>query len=159
HPAPPLRRRQLARACRPLSGRARLRTCAQARAPARPRLCRHTRHTRHTPSVPTLAGVSGTCRHPHTRHTPASRARAFLSLFRLKKKKWGVFDMASLPDTATFAEFARIAGFKRSYITQLRKDDRLVLEGRRVKVAESLALITDSADPAKRGVAERHAAA
>lgn len=67
--------------------------------------------------------------------------------------------MAQHPETATFAEFARIAGFKRGYITQLRKDDRLVLAGRRVRVAESLALIDKTSDPAKRGVAERHAKA
>lgn len=67
--------------------------------------------------------------------------------------------MASHPDTATFAEFARLAGCKRSYVTQLRKDDRLVLDGRRVRVAESLARIADTSDPAKRGVADRHAAA
>lgn len=67
--------------------------------------------------------------------------------------------MAQHPTTATFAEFARIAGFKRGYITQLRKDDRLVLEGRRVRVAESLALIAETSDPAKRGVSDRHARA
>ena len=67
--------------------------------------------------------------------------------------------MAQHPETATFAEFARIAGFKRGYITQLRKDDRLVLEGRRVRVAESLARIAETSDPSKRGVADRHAQA
>lgn len=59
--------------------------------------------------------------------------------------------------TATFSEFARIAGFRRSYITQLRKDDRLVLEGRRVLVEPSLARIAETSDPAKHGVATRHA--
>lgn len=67
--------------------------------------------------------------------------------------------MVDLPETATFAEFARIAGFKPSYVTQLRKDNRLVLDSnQRVRVAESLARIAETKDPSKIGVAARHAA-
>lgn len=64
-----------------------------------------------------------------------------------------------MDETATFSEFARIAGFSRSYITQLRKDDRLVLDGagRRIRVAETLERIRATRDPAKAGVAARHA--
>jgi len=67
--------------------------------------------------------------------------------------------MNNLPETATFSEFAGIAGFKPSYITQLRKDGRLVLTpNQRVRVAESLALIAETKDPSKAGVTARHAA-
>lgn len=61
------------------------------------------------------------------------------------------------PETATFSEFARIAGFSRSYITQLRKDDRLVFDGRRIRIDPSLQRIRDTADPAKAGVKQRWA--
>lgn len=64
------------------------------------------------------------------------------------------------PETAGFREFATIAGFKPSYITELKKVGRLVLtpDGKRVRVAESLALMADTRDPARAGVAARHAA-
>lgn len=64
-------------------------------------------------------------------------------------------------ETASFAEFARSAGIKRSYVTALRKADRLVLtdDGKRVRVAESLARIEATRDPARAAVAARHAAA
>lgn len=64
-------------------------------------------------------------------------------------------------ETASFAEFASRLGCKRGYVTELRKADRLVLteDGRRVRVAESLARIDATRDPSKRGVAARHAAA
>lgn len=67
--------------------------------------------------------------------------------------------MTDQPETAGFREFARLARFKPSYVTQLRKEDRLVLtdNGRKVRVAESLARIRDTADPSKAGVAQRHA--
>lgn len=67
----------------------------------------------------------------------------------------------TLPDTATFREFAGIAKFRPSYISQLKADGRLVLtdDGKRVRVAESLQRIADTKDPAKIGVAARHAAA
>jgi hypothetical protein len=64
------------------------------------------------------------------------------------------------PETASFAEFARRLGCKPGYVTQLRKDGRLVLteDGKRVLVEASLRLIADTRDPAKAGVADRHAA-
>ncbi len=64
------------------------------------------------------------------------------------------------PQTANFREFAAIARFKPSYITQLKAAGRLVLteNGKRIRVAESLALIRDTADPSKAGVVARHAA-
>ena len=66
----------------------------------------------------------------------------------------------SHPDTATLSEFADLARYKRSYVTQLKAAGRLVLtdDGKRVRVAESLQRIRDSADPSKAGVAARHAA-
>jgi hypothetical protein len=65
------------------------------------------------------------------------------------------------PETAGFKAFAERLGCKPSYVTQLRKDGRLVLtpDGRRVLVEASLRLIADSRDPAKAGVVDRHAAA
>jgi hypothetical protein len=67
----------------------------------------------------------------------------------------------TLPETATLREFAGIARFRPSYVTQLKAEDRLVLteDGKRVRVAESLARIEATKDPAKIGVAARHAAA
>lgn len=69
--------------------------------------------------------------------------------------------MIAAPGTASLREFATLAGFKPSYITQLKSDGRLVLtaDGRRVHVAESLARIEATRDPAKAAVAARHAAA
>lgn len=67
----------------------------------------------------------------------------------------------NLPETATFSEFARLARFRPSYVTQLRKDGRLVLtdDSKQVRVAESLARIAATKDPSKIGVVERHAEA
>jgi hypothetical protein len=64
------------------------------------------------------------------------------------------------PEIATFREFARIAGFKPGYITQLRKDDRLVLtpDGKHVRVQESIERIEATKDPTRIGVVKRHAA-
>lgn len=64
-------------------------------------------------------------------------------------------------ETASFREFAHLRGCKPSYVTQLRKDGRLVLtdDGKRVRVAESIARIRETADPSKVGVQARHAAA
>lgn len=62
--------------------------------------------------------------------------------------------------TATFSAFARALGERSpAYVTQLREAGRLVLtdDGKRVRVAESLALIRETADPAKAGVVARHA--
>jgi len=65
------------------------------------------------------------------------------------------------PATASFAEFARILGCRRGWVTQLRKDDRLVLtdDGKAVRVAESLARVRATRDGTRAGVAARHAAA
>ncbi len=62
--------------------------------------------------------------------------------------------------TASLAGFARALGCKPSYVTELKAAGRLVLteDGKRVRTAESLALLRDTADPAKAGVAARHAA-
>lgn len=69
--------------------------------------------------------------------------------------------VAEIPETANFSEFAKIIRRRSSYVTQLRKDDRLVLTGnkRRVEVAESIARIEQTGDPSKQGVADRHEAA
>lgn len=63
-------------------------------------------------------------------------------------------------ETATLAEFARLIGCKRSYVTALRKAGRLVLDDKgRVQVAASRERIEATRDPSKAGVAARHAAA
>lgn len=69
--------------------------------------------------------------------------------------------MSKHPETATLAEFARLANRKRSYITELKAAGRLVMteDGKRVVVADSLAMIEATRDPSKAGVAARHAAA
>lgn len=64
----------------------------------------------------------------------------------------------ALPRTASLAQFAALNRWKRSYVTQLRKADRLVMEGDAVLVAESLARIRETESPAHAGVAARHAA-
>lgn len=64
--------------------------------------------------------------------------------------------------TASRKQFARILGERSpSYVTQLEAEGRLVLtaDNKRVRVAESLALLRETADPAKAGVVARHAAA
>lgn len=68
---------------------------------------------------------------------------------------------AAPPETMGLTEFAKAQRWKPSYVTQLKRDGRLVLteNGRRVRVAESLRLITDTSDPSKIGVKARHAAA
>ena len=64
------------------------------------------------------------------------------------------------PATATGKEFAAIVGCKEGYVTALKQAGRLVLteDGKRIRVAESLALIEATRDPAHQGVADRHAA-
>ena len=60
----------------------------------------------------------------------------------------------------TLRAFARILDKSPSYITELKGAGRLVLgEGGKVDVYDSLALIRETADPAKDGVCARHAAA
>lgn len=67
----------------------------------------------------------------------------------------------SQPLTASFKDFARIARVRASYVSQLKAEGRLVLTetGKAVRVAESLALILATRDPAKAAVAARHEAA
>jgi hypothetical protein len=67
---------------------------------------------------------------------------------------------AALPETASFAGFARILGVKPQAVTALRHAGRLVLtdDGKRVQVAASQQRIRDTADPSKAGVVARHAA-
>lgn len=66
----------------------------------------------------------------------------------------------ALPETASFSEFAVLASYRKSYVTQLRKDGRLVLtdDGKAVRVAESFARIKETEDPSRNGVRARHAA-
>lgn len=66
-----------------------------------------------------------------------------------------------MSNEVTRIEFARLRGIKPSYVTQLAREGRLVLtdDGKRVKVAESIARIEATRDPSKQGVADRHAAA
>lgn len=68
---------------------------------------------------------------------------------------------APAPETMRFREFAAHLGCRPGYVTQLRKAGRLVLteDEKAVRVAESLALIQDTRDPSKAGVALRHAQA
>lgn len=64
------------------------------------------------------------------------------------------------PEAVTQGEFARRIGCKPGYVTDLKKNDRLVMtpDGRRVLVEASIARIHATRDPSKAGVAERHAA-
>lgn len=63
-----------------------------------------------------------------------------------------------LPELATLSDFAVLARCAQSYASQLKAEGRLVLtdDGKRVRVAESLAQIRDTQDPAKAGVTARH---
>lgn len=56
------------------------------------------------------------------------------------------------------AEFADSRGWSRPYVSKLVKQGRLVLtdDGKQVDVEASLALLGETADPSKAGVAERH---
>ena len=65
-----------------------------------------------------------------------------------------------MTNEVTRAEFARLRGIKPSYVTELAKAGRLVLtdDGKRVRVAESIASIEATRDPSKQAVADRHAA-
>lgn len=64
-------------------------------------------------------------------------------------------------ETMGFREFADHMRVKPGYITELKRNGRLVLtdDGKRVRVAESVRLIEDSRDPSKAGVTARHAEA
>ena len=62
------------------------------------------------------------------------------------------------PTTLGLRAFAQHLGCAPSYVTKLKQAGRLVLdESGKVKVAESIALIEATRDPAKRAVATRHA--
>ena len=61
--------------------------------------------------------------------------------------------------TMTKAEFARHINKKPGYITQLHAAGRLVMDGNKVNVEESIQRIHDTRDPSKQGVADRHAQA
>lgn len=63
------------------------------------------------------------------------------------------------PATLTQKAFADHIGCRPSYVTKLKQDGRLVIgDDGLVRVAESIARIEATRDPAKRAVAERHAA-
>lgn len=62
------------------------------------------------------------------------------------------------PAALTQKAFAEHIGCRPSYVTKLKKDGRLVIgDDGLVRVAESIARIEATRDPAKRAVAERHA--
>lgn len=62
------------------------------------------------------------------------------------------------PAALTQNAFAEHIGCRPSYVTKLKKDGRLVIgDDGLVRVAESIARIEATRDPAKRAVAERHA--
>lgn len=65
------------------------------------------------------------------------------------------------PEIAPFKTFASIIGCRPSYVTELRKAGRLVLteDEKAVRVAESIARIEATRDPAMKAVSDRHAAA
>lgn len=69
-------------------------------------------------------------------------------------------EAAAAPREMGLREFAAAQGWKPSYVTELKRAERLVLspDGRRVLVAESLQRIADTRTPGKQGVAARHAA-
>lgn len=64
------------------------------------------------------------------------------------------------PTTMSVPEFSEHIGCKRHYGYQLKSEGRLVMapDGKKVLVAESIARIAATRDPAKQGVADRHAA-
>jgi hypothetical protein len=53
-------------------------------------------------------------------------------------------------------EFAAHIGKARSYITQLKNNGRLVMNGDQVDVEATMQLIADTEDPSKAGVVDRH---
>lgn len=87
-----------------------------------------------------------------------ARGRADIHFFLPEESSSGNLVMTT-PATADRTTFASLAGFKPSYVTQLKKDNRLVLDAQgRILVVESLARIRETADPSKAGVAARHEA-
>lgn len=66
---------------------------------------------------------------------------------------------ANGPQAVKASEFARLAGFKPGYVTQLKREGRLVIaDNGLIDVAGSLARIRQTADPSKAGVTARHEA-
>jgi hypothetical protein len=65
----------------------------------------------------------------------------------------------TIPAELPQADFARHMGWRPSYVVQLKREGRLVIseDGKRVRVAESIARIEATRDPAKQAVADRHA--
>lgn len=121
--------------------------------------CPHTPHTPHTPAL--VRVCAGACPHasPHKR-VASPHAGAPGALHTFTRKKWKVTGMAveqPIGDgTMTQAEFARYRGWRKSYVTGLKHAGRLVLtsDGRRIRVAETLARLAATADPSKRPVSE-----
>ncbi len=68
---------------------------------------------------------------------------------------------AAEPLTESLADFARRLNYKKSYITQLKQDGRLVLsaDGKRVVVDASIERIKATAAMSHKPIADRHAAA
>lgn len=58
--------------------------------------------------------------------------------------------------TMTKSEFARHINVTPGYVTQMNASGRLVMEGNKVNVEESIKRIEDTRDPSKSGVADRH---
>lgn len=66
----------------------------------------------------------------------------------------------SHPETLSLSDFARHINCKRNYVSQLKRENRLVLTADdKVLVAQSIKRIASTRDPSKAGVAERHAQA
>lgn len=66
---------------------------------------------------------------------------------------------AAQPEVATLGEFARLMRVKPSYVTELKRKGRLVLNAKgRVRVKESLALIESTRSPEHDATTARHAA-
>lgn len=65
------------------------------------------------------------------------------------------------PATASQKDFAAILGCTPGYVTQIKQAGRLVMteDGKSVRVAESLARMKATSDPANKGVSDRHAKA
>lgn len=60
--------------------------------------------------------------------------------------------------TLTQSEFARQMNFKRSYVTQLKNEGRLIMAGKLVDVEASIDLIESTRDPSKKPIADMHQA-
>src|SRR5690606_7047487 len=106
------------------------------------RTCAYAGCTPHTPHCPHRPMRSGTCgrasphtsphRHGARRTAAVARARRGF-LFRLSERKGkesaSMADVAARPRTMSLREFADHLGKKPGYITELKKADRLVMDG------------------------------